>query len=170
MHALEIKRHDISHDLPVMILLHGYGAGSCIFYRNMKDLSAHFHLFIVDLLGMGSSGWPPFLIDYSVDSAEDFFISGLRQWKTKVWADKGWDAELKKHILAGHSLGGYLASVYAMLYEAEIEHLVLLSPVGVPEKPMDFRFENIAGKYNTVAKRMASRAILRLWDRSLTPF
>jgi len=60
VHAIEIKRHDIKKTLPVLILLHGYGAGSCIFYRNMRDLSEHFHLFIVDLLGMGSSGRPPF--------------------------------------------------------------------------------------------------------------
>ena len=41
-------------------------------------------------------------------------------------------------ILAGHSLGGYLASHYAMKYPHKIEKLVLLSPVGIPVKPDDY--------------------------------
>jgi pimeloyl-ACP methyl ester carboxylesterase len=47
-------------DLPIMVLLHGYGAGAGIFYRVLKDLGQYFHLFVVDLLGMGASGRPKY--------------------------------------------------------------------------------------------------------------
>jgi pimeloyl-ACP methyl ester carboxylesterase len=43
-----------------MVLLHGYGAGAGIFYRVLKDLGQYFHLFVVDLLGMGASGRPKY--------------------------------------------------------------------------------------------------------------
>jgi pimeloyl-ACP methyl ester carboxylesterase len=43
-----------------MVLIAGYGAGGAIWYRIIKDLSIKFHLYFVDLLGMGSSGRPKF--------------------------------------------------------------------------------------------------------------
>ncbi len=96
-----------------MILLHGYGAGACVFYKILKDLSTHFHLFVVDLLGMGFSGRPEFTAFDSVDNAEKFFVDSLREWKNGVWRLKGWSNSMK-YYLAGHSLGGYISSVYAM--------------------------------------------------------
>lgn len=46
--------------LPVMVLIHGYGAGGGVFYRVLKDLAQYFHLFVVDMLGMGFSGRPKY--------------------------------------------------------------------------------------------------------------
>ena len=43
----------------------------------------------------------------------------------------GWN----KFVLAGHSFGGFFAGQYAVLYKKYIEHLLLLSPAGVPELP-----------------------------------
>jgi pimeloyl-ACP methyl ester carboxylesterase len=43
-----------------MVLVHGYGAGGGVFFRVIKDLSKFFHLYVVDLLGMGASGRPEF--------------------------------------------------------------------------------------------------------------
>ena len=37
--------------------------------------------------------------------------------------------------MAGHSMGGYVSTCYALRYPEEIHKLLLLSPVGVPEKP-----------------------------------
>ena len=41
-----------------MVLIHGYGAGGAVFYRIIKELSEKFHIFLVDMLGMGLSGRP----------------------------------------------------------------------------------------------------------------
>ena len=43
----------------------------------------------------------------------------------------GWN----KFVLAGHSFGGFVAGQYAVLYKKHIDHLLLLSPAGVPELP-----------------------------------
>ena len=66
-----------------MVLVHGYGAGCGVFYRIVKDLSQYFHLYLVDLLGMGSSGRPIFT-GRTVDLAEEFFVNSLKIWKEKV--------------------------------------------------------------------------------------
>jgi pimeloyl-ACP methyl ester carboxylesterase len=91
-----------------MVLIHGYGAGGGVFYRVLKDLSRYFHLFVVDLLGMGASGRPEYTAK-TVDLAEDFFINSLKIWKEKRGIQK-------KFFLAGHSLGGYISAVYALAY------------------------------------------------------
>ena len=149
-------------------MIHGYGAGGLLFYRILKDLSQYFHIFVLDLLGMGSSGRPPYTCK-SVEKAEDFFIDSIRQWKVKLWEEKGY-SEDKKYYLAGHSLGGYLSSVYALKYESEIIKLILLSPVGIPEKPANFDYNNVAGSFDTFSKRMGAKIILTLWDKSFAPF
>lgn len=66
----------------MLLLIHGYGAGSCMFYRNMKDLAQYFHVFIVDMLGMGSSGRPEFTAFNDVDKCEAFFLDSFMHFKT----------------------------------------------------------------------------------------
>ncbi len=79
-----------------------------MFYQILKDLAEYFHLYVVDWLGMGSSGRPDYRCD-DVDKAEAFFLESFRIWKEKVGIDKN-----AKYYLAGHSLGGYLSTVYAL--------------------------------------------------------
>lgn len=46
--------------------------------------------------------------------------------------------KLEKIVLVGHSLGGFLSACYALKYPERVEKLILVSPVGLPEKPDDF--------------------------------
>ena len=59
-----------------------------------------------------------------VARAEHFFISSLESWRQSVGVDK--------LVLVGHSLGGYLASAYAVRYPNNVSGLVLVSPAGIP--------------------------------------
>ena len=96
----------------------------------IRDLAQYFHIYVVDLLGMGSSGRPEFPLKEacsSVEVAETFFIESFQQWKDKVGISG------KVHLM-GHSFGGYIAAVYAMRYPSEIQKLILLSTVGIPER------------------------------------
>ncbi|KAL7491200.1 hypothetical protein ACHAWT_000636 [Skeletonema menzelii] len=61
-----------------------------------------------------------------VKSAEQFFVESLESWRSYH--------NLPKLTLAGHSMGGYLSVAYAEQYPQHVEKLILLSPVGVPQK------------------------------------
>ena len=47
-------------DKPAMVLVHGYGGSGALLYRLFPYLIEHFHVFAIDLIGMGSSSRPPF--------------------------------------------------------------------------------------------------------------
>ncbi|KAL7484004.1 hypothetical protein ACHAW6_009645 [Cyclotella cf. meneghiniana] len=143
-----------SEEQAPLVLLHGYCNGSLYFYRNLMGLS-HFHfprIYALDLYGWGLSSRPNFDLkqlkpDFdanqslkdddktaretqkTVAAAEKFFVESLESWRKHH--------NLPKMTLAGHSMGGYLSVAYAEKYPQHVERLILLSPVGVPERKED---------------------------------
>ncbi|KAH8106284.1 alpha/beta-hydrolase [Cristinia sonorae] len=124
---------------PPAVLLHGYGAGLGFFYQNFPALgrwagNRGTSVYALDWLGMGRSARVPFRVkakreDISarVAEAEAFFVDSLEDWRAKMG--------LEKMTLVGHSLGGYLSTVYALKYPSRVNKLILLSPAGVPRGP-----------------------------------
>ena len=117
-----------------VVMLHGYGAGLGLFYRNLEPISRvpGVKLFALDLLGMGNSSRPPFKMisktkEDKVIEAENWFIDALEEWRAV--------RKIERFTLVGHSLGGYLAVSYAVKYPGHLKKLILASPVGVPENP-----------------------------------
>jgi len=135
----------------------------------VKELSKDFNLVLVDLLGMGSYfsilTFRSARIDNKVkghEEAENFFVDSLEMWRTKM--------NLNSFILAGHSFGGYIAAVYALKYPTCVEHLLLLSPVGVPEKPEDFNKQNIIDRIGTKKGKIGVKTAFYLWEKNYSPF
>ena len=58
----------------------------------------------------------------------DFYLYflALEKWRTAVG--------LERFILLGHSMGGYIASSYALHYPERVSLLILVDPWGLPEK------------------------------------
>ncbi|KAI1619312.1 alpha/beta hydrolase [Exophiala viscosa] len=117
-----------------LVIIHGYGAGLGFFYKNFEPLSRAkgWHLYALDMLGMGRSSRPPFRIkskkrEDQIKEAEDWFIDSLEEWRVKKGIDK--------FTLCGHSMGGYMAVCYALKYPGRLNKLILASPVGIPEDP-----------------------------------
>jgi pimeloyl-ACP methyl ester carboxylesterase len=43
---------------PKMVMIHGYGSSSVLFYRIIKYLMVNFQIYLIDMLGMGGSSRP----------------------------------------------------------------------------------------------------------------
>mmetsp|Transcript_13501 Transcript_13501/g.38376 ORF Transcript_13501/g.38376 Transcript_13501/m.38376 type:complete len:219 (+) Transcript_13501:711-1367(+) len=117
-----ISKHSIPARSTPMVCVPGYGAGIGFFWKNLQGLSSQSDLYAVDPLGTGLSSRPRFSAK-STGEAEDFFVNALSEWRKAVGVDK--------MVLVGHSMGGYLATVYALKHPEHVKHLVLVSPAGI---------------------------------------
>ncbi|TXT13058.1 hypothetical protein VHUM_01459 [Vanrija humicola] len=138
INTLEITRKDNVDSKEAVVVLHGYAAAQGFFFRNWDPIARSAaatgrRTFFLDWLGMGLSSRPnPSLlaapsnapVEQRVARAEHFFLSSLESWRASVG--------LEKMVLVGHSLGGYLATAYALRYPDRVSSLILVSPVGIP--------------------------------------
>ncbi|KAL3800085.1 hypothetical protein ACHAW5_004452 [Stephanodiscus triporus] len=177
-----------SHSSPPLVLLHGYANGSLYFYRNLSGLSRHFdRVYALDMLGWGLSSRPRFDLvtrsspsptppprgeddvedDYDakvgtrVAAAEAFFVESLERWRAHH--------DIPRLTLAGHSMGGYLATAYAERHPDRVHRLILLSPVGVPRRrPVEEEERSIDSL--PFYARYAMKALRYLFEnRGITP-
>jgi len=165
MHSIKItdKLKDSSkHDVP-LVILPGYQNGALYFYRNVVSLSNYFKtVYSVDTLGCGLSSRTPGLlkkVDSSVDETEAFFVEALEAWRKANG--------ISKMILAGHSMGGYIAVPYCEKYPQCVEQLLLFSPVGVTKEDEE-GINDILGKMSW-SKKAAVSCVRYLFDVGVTP-
>eukprot|EP00873_Tetraselmis_striata_P042139 jgi/Tetstr1/462403/TSEL_007409.t1 len=118
MHTLSAGQPSAPGPAP-LVCVSGYGAGAGFFWKNIGPLAADNQVLAVDLLGTGLSSRPAFTAKDTA-AAEDFFVSSLSDWRRQMGLDK--------MILVAHSMGGYLATVYALRHPEHVQHLVLVSP------------------------------------------
>uniref|UniRef100_A0A2M3ZG10 1-acylglycerol-3-phosphate O-acyltransferase ABHD5 n=1 Tax=Anopheles braziliensis TaxID=58242 RepID=A0A2M3ZG10_9DIPT len=111
-----------------LVLLHGLGAGVALWVLNLDELARDRPVYAIDILGFGRSSRPKFDSDPLI--AEKQLVKSIEHWRQEV--------NLKKMVLLGHSMGGFLAASYALSYPERLCHLILADPWGFPEKPKDF--------------------------------
>lgn len=109
-----------SSNRKILILLHGIGASAERWSRVIPGLSKYFHLIIPDIVGFGYSDKPA--VDYTMDFFIDFFRSFLD------------NLGLSKASIVGSSLGGHVATEFALRFNHMVEKLVLVSPAGMMRK------------------------------------
>ena len=114
---------DTGEQLPILVLVHGYGGSAALFYKVMKPLSMRFKLILIDLIGMGNSSRPTnFSLEFSAQEAVEYFVDYLETWRCKMG--------ITDFYLAAHSFGGFICGHYALKYHSHIRKLLLLSPIG----------------------------------------
>jgi abhydrolase domain-containing protein 6 len=101
-----------------VLLIHGFGGDKGNWTRFSKYLTKKYHVIALDLPGFGESSkiWSD-----TYDIATQ--VKRVRQYTEKMG--------LKKFHIAGNSMGGLIAAIYAATYSDEVLSLGLLDPVGV---------------------------------------
>ncbi len=102
-----------------VIFLHGLGAASESWRATATALATDLHVLVPDQIGFGASDKP--LLDYSNAMLVDFLAEFMD------------DTGLEKASLVGHSMGGRVASLFALRHPERVERLVLVS--GAAYKP-----------------------------------
>jgi pimeloyl-ACP methyl ester carboxylesterase len=101
---------------PNLVLIHGFGASTDHWRKNIEVLSAQYRVWAVDLLGFGRSQKPK--ITYSADLWRD----QLRDFCAQVVQ--------APVFIAGNSLGGYISLCFAVDCPEWTEGLILLNCAG----------------------------------------
>jgi pimeloyl-ACP methyl ester carboxylesterase len=118
---------------PTLVLLHGFAADKTVWLPLAAQLTAHFHVVIPDLPGWGDS---------SRNAGADYGIPAQAQ-RLQAFVDA---LHLQRFVLAGHSMGGAIAGVYAAEHPQGVAALALLDSYGLESTPNDFDRAVLAGK------------------------
>jgi 2-hydroxy-6-oxonona-2,4-dienedioate hydrolase len=107
-------------DGKILILLHGLGASAERWSRVIPTLSTDYRVIAPDIIGFDYSDKP------AVEYTMDFFIEFLRSFLDNLG--------ISKASIIGSSLGGHIASEFAIRFNHMVEKLVLVSPAGMMRK------------------------------------
>ena len=103
-------------DLPALLLVHGFGASTDHWRKNISSLQERFQVWAIDLLGFGRSAKPN------------------QEYSGNLWREQLHDFIVevigKPTVLAGNSLGGYASLCVAAAYPQDTAGLILLNSAG----------------------------------------
>lgn len=101
---------------PPLLLIHGFGASTDHWRKNISELSKSFEVWAIDLLGFGRSAKP------SLEYSGDLWRDQLHEFITDVIG--------QPVVLAGNSLGGYAALCVASQRPTSAAGLILINSAG----------------------------------------
>ena len=101
---------------PPLLLVHGFGASTDHWRKNLAGLRSQFEVWAIDLLGFGRSAKPD--IEYS----GNIWQEQLHDFIQEVIG--------RPTVLAGNSLGGYACLCASSEYPQEVAGLILLNSAG----------------------------------------
>ena len=107
---------------PPLVLMHGHGGGVGVFTQNFDALAEMYTVYAVDLLGWGRSDRPPFT-GRTAESAQAWWVDSLEAWRQALG--------LERITLLGHSMGGFVATSYALAHSDHLDHLILVDAAGM---------------------------------------
>ena len=121
---------------PKLVFMHGFQGSGALFFELFKPLQQHFHCYFVDIVGMGCSSRPSYDKNQSPQKLVDYFMSFFEEWRTSC--------NISDFYLCGHSFGGYICSLYSIRYPQHVKKLMLISPIGLMQKPENFDVKRVS--------------------------
>ena len=64
----------------VLVLVHGYAAAAVFYFKVIAALKDRFHIYSIDLFGLGSSSRPK-IDNFEYQAIVDFFVNPLEEWR-----------------------------------------------------------------------------------------
>lgn len=131
----------------VIVLLHGKNFSGYYWERVAKDLvKRKYRVIIPDQIGFGKSSKP--------DSYQYSF--GQLALNTKALLD---NLNIKKFDLVGHSMGGMLATTFAVNYTKLVNKLILINPIGLEDYGKYVEFKDVNFFYKRELGKTLDKAI-----------
>ena len=129
---------------PPILLVHGFGASTDHWRKNIVELQQQFQVWAIDLLGFGRSAKPRQEYNGTLwrEQLKDFITEVIQQ----------------PTVLAGNSLGGYAALCVAAEYPQSVAGLILVNSAG----PFSSNEEANKSRSNPMGKIMQS-ILLQPW-------
>ncbi|RZJ77158.1 MAG: alpha/beta hydrolase [Flavobacterium sp.] len=125
-----------------VMLFHGKNFGGYYWTEVIKSLSADgYRVIVPDQIGFGKSSKP--FIHYSFHQ--------LATWNKKLLDTLG----VQKASILGHSMGGMLATRFALLYPEKTEKLLLENPIGLEDYKTFVPYVSTEQQYKTELKATA---------------
>lgn len=123
------------------MLFHGKNFNGAYWEQTMTDLlDAGFNVIVPDQIGFGKSSKPAYY-QYTFQTLAN---------NTKQLLDS---LQIKQVQLLGHSMGGMLATRFALMYPDKVNKLALVNPIGledwkrkVPYQPVEFWYKRELGR------------------------
>ncbi len=153
MAYMDIPPAESAKTLGTVLLLHGKNFSGAYWKDTIEALTRQgYRVIAPDQVGFGKSSKPaPF----------QYSFQGLAA-NTRALLDK---LDVDKVVVAGHSMGGMLASRFALMYPDTVEKLVLINPIGledwkrsVPYQPLDEAFAGEKSQTPAKVKSYMTRA------------
>ena len=129
MHLLRTAHPDPNKEN--FLLIHGFLSSNLHFLGILPYLIKRYNVFIPDTIGMGLSARPQIEFTSPVQ-CESYFIGIYHLFIKSLFYEGRFNIK-KEYYLCGHSLGGFLASRYMLLYPEGIKKVLLLSPAGITD-------------------------------------
>ena len=113
------------------LLIHGFLSSNLHFLGILSYLIKRYNVFLPDTIGMGLSARPQIKFTSPIQ-CEDYFIGIYHLLIKSLFFENRFKIK-KEYYLCGHSLGGFIASRYMLLYPQGIKKALLLSPAGITD-------------------------------------
>ena len=126
-----------------IMLLHGKNFNGAYWKKTAKSLSSKgFRVIIPDQIGFGKSSKP---------QAYQFSFQQLAT-NTKAILD---ELKIDKITVLGHSMGGMLATRFALMYPENVDKLILENPIGLEDYKTFSKYQTVDEAYQTELKNTA---------------
>ncbi|MBF0457840.1 MAG: alpha/beta hydrolase [Nitrospirae bacterium] len=133
-----------------VVFIHGNLASSVWWTKTLQLVRPGYEAYAVDLPGSG--GTPDTRHRHTLEYLASFvndFTDALR---------------LNRFYLAGHSMGGGVAQLFAINYPEKVEKLVLINSIAMDGLNLGFEYDD-----NMMRAVMKNETLLRHWLRGVTP-